>query len=71
MAKESEIIRATLTRNKLTHVWLINRLNEAGVRTDKTEFSSVLNGTRIGPKADTILSTALSILTKYEEAMAL
>ena len=50
-------------------MWLINRLADAGVNTDKTEFSSVINGTRVGPKAKTIITTSLSILEVYEKAM--
>ena len=69
MNKDVDLIREKLAEFRLTHVWMIQQLHEAGVHTDKTEFSSVLARTRGGPKAQLIISTALSILSKYEEAM--
>ena len=59
MSEDREVIRRKLEKNNLT----------AGVNTDKTEFSSVINGTRVGPKAKTIITTSLSILEVYEKAM--
>ena len=69
MSEDREVIRRKLEKNNLTAVWIINRLADAGVNTDKTEFSSVINGTRVGPKAKTIITTSLSILEVYEKAM--
>lgn len=65
-----ESIKARLVNNTLTQVWLINRLEEEGLNTDKTELSSVLAGTRHGAKAETLLKFADSILSRYESHMS-
>jgi hypothetical protein len=62
-------IRLMLMRNSLTQTWLINRLEETGVNTDKTELSSVLAGRRKGAKAETVIQESLKILQDYEEKM--
>lgn len=64
-------IKTRLNKNTLTQVWLINRLEEEGLNTDKTELSSVLAGTRHGAKAETLLKFADSILSRYENHMLL
>ena len=50
----------------LTYAWLIHRLSDEGLLTDKFEMSATLSGTRIGPKADEILRRSLDILNEYE-----
>lgn len=67
MKEERDRIRLMLYRNTLTNAWLVNRLEEKGVNTEKTEMSSVLRGIRKGPKAKTIIRTSLDILEKYEK----
>lgn len=62
-------IKKLLTENSLTQVWLINRLEEEGLETDKTELSSVLSGCRKGAKAEAILSLSESILARYIDGM--
>lgn len=69
MREERDRIRLMLYRNTLTNTWLVNRLEEKGVNTEKTEMSSVLRGVRKGPKAETIIKTSLEILENYEEKM--
>lgn len=54
--EERDRIRLMLYRNTLTNAWLVNRLEERGVITEKTEMSSVLRGVRKGAKAETIMS---------------
>ena len=63
-------IRSRLKKNNLTHVWLINRLQENGIVTDKSELSSVFAGTRNGMKVDAILKTTNDLLDKYEAAFS-
>ncbi len=63
-------IRSKLQKHHLSNVWLINRLEEEGVVTDKTELSSALSGTRRGNKVDRILDKSLEILDKYEKCFA-
>lgn len=58
-------IRVALAACGRTQVWLIEELRLRGILTDKTEMSSVLSGTRIGPKADRILTTSVEILGEY------
>lgn len=59
-------IRAKIERFQLTYVWLISRLSDEGLLTDKHELSATLSCSRIGPKADKILRLSLSILDTYE-----
>lgn len=69
MREERDRIRLMLYRNILTNAWLVNRLEERGVITEKTEMSSVLRGVRKGAKAETIIKTSLEILDDYESKM--
>lgn len=67
--KERDKIRVALLENSLSQVWLINRLEEHGVQTDKAELSSALSGTRHGAKIDKIIKTSIEILDEYESKM--
>lgn len=69
MREERDRIRLMLYRNTLTNAWLVNRLEERGVITEKTEMSSVLRGVRKGAKAETVIKTSLEILDDYESKM--
>ncbi len=69
MREERDRIRLMLYRNTLTNTWLVNRLEERGIITEKTEMSSVLRGVRKGAKAETIIKTSLEILDDYESKM--
>lgn len=61
-----EQIRKRIADNNLTFVWLIGRLAEKGILTDKFEMSSMLAGTRIGAKPDEMLQVSIDILDQYE-----
>ena len=65
-----ESIKKRLNEHSLTQVWLINRLEEMGILTDKSELSSTLSGTRKGAKTEALLKYADEILSRYEETMA-
>lgn len=69
MKEERDKIRLMLYQNTLTNAWLVNRLEERKVITEKTEMSSVLRGTRKGAKAESIIKTSLEILDDYESKM--
>ena len=69
MREERDRIRLMLYRNTLTNAWLVNRLEERGVITEKTEMSSVLRGVRKGAKAESIIKTSLEILDDYVSKM--
>ena len=62
----AEQIRDKISHFTLTYAWLIHRLSDEGLLTDKFEMSATLSGTRIGPKADEILRRSLDILNEYE-----
>lgn len=62
-------IKAAVKRNKLSYVWLIDRLAERRIITDKSEVSAVLAMKRFGPKANVIISASYQILRMYEERM--
>lgn len=70
MDKERDKIRILLLNNSLSQVWLINRLEEHGITTDKTELSSALSGSRRGAKIDKIIETSLTILNDYVAKMS-
>lgn len=67
MQEKREFIREKLGKFSLSQVWLINELEEKGIITDKTELSSVIKGTRRGPKATEIINLSVEILENYEE----
>lgn len=69
MREERDRIRLMLYRNTLTNAWLVNRLEEKGINTEKTEMSSVLRGVRKGAKAESIIKSSIDILSDYEEKM--
>lgn len=69
MREKRERIRLMLLRNTLTHTWLINRLEERGIVTEKSELSSALRGVRKGPKVEHIVETSIDILEDYESKM--
>ena len=69
MRNERDRIRLMLYRNTLTNAWLVNRLEERGIVTEKTEMSSVLRGVRKGTKAENMIRTSLEILDEYESKM--
>ena len=60
-------IRDRLVKHNKTFGWLINRLEAKGIRTDKSEMSSVMAGTRIGPKAEQIIRESEKILNEYDD----
>lgn len=55
-------IRTVLFDNRLPQKWLISKLEQNGISTDKTELSSVLAERRKGPKAKRILAVSWQIL---------
>jgi hypothetical protein len=69
LREERDRIRLMLYRNTLTNAWLVNRLEEKGINTEKTEMSSVLRGVRKGAKAESIIKSSIDILSEYEEKM--
>lgn len=69
MQEERTQIKFTLFKNALTNVWLQKQLETKGIYTDRSELCSILNGTRKGPKAETIIKTAIEVLNGYESAM--
>jgi hypothetical protein len=69
LREERDRIRMMLYRNTLTNAWLVNRLEEKGINTEKTEMSSVLRGVRKGAKAESIIKSSIEILENYESLM--
>lgn len=65
----AEQIKEMVSSFTLTYTWLIRRLSDEGLLTDKFEMSATLSGTRRGDKADEILRQSIDILTKYKECM--
>lgn len=69
MVQERDRIRVLLLENSLSQVWLMNRLEEKGILTDKSELSSALSGSRKGGKIDKIISASNEILDEYVAKM--
>ena len=69
MREARDRIRLMLYRNTLTNAWLVNRLEEKGIHTEKTEMSSVLRGVRKGAKAESIIKASEEILNYYEKCL--
>ena len=70
MSNEILIIKEKLKSNSLSSVWLINRLAERSVITDKSEMSAILAGCRRGPKVERVVSVSNEILDHYEKAFS-
>ena len=68
VAKKRDIVRDILLNRKLTQVWMIHQLSLKGIRTDKSEVSCVLSGTRSGAKVEYLLDAMVEIVTRYEAA---
>ncbi len=64
--EELNKIRERLKNNRLSFTWLIFQLDNKGIKTDKTEVSSIFAGTRRGAKADSIVQETKVILDNYE-----
>lgn len=64
-------IKEMISCFSLTYTWLIRRLSDEGLFTDKFEMSATLSGTRRGKKADEILYRSYGILEEYAELMGL
>ena len=69
MFEERLRIKNALFENALTYTWLIRQLNSKGISVDKCSLSSILSGTRKGPKAETIIKASVAILANYESVM--
>jgi hypothetical protein len=64
-------VKEKLIKNNLTQTWLICRLGERGITTDKTELSNALSGRRMTRKKKIILSESEKIIDDYEQKMAI
>ena len=62
-------VKIRLMDNQLTQIWLLNRLEEIGIKTSKYTLSSILSGYNDGPLSNQVLEGSLKILEKYEKAM--
>lgn len=60
-------VKTVVQQHNLTYTWLIARLADVGLLTDKYEVSATVNGTRLGAKADEILRRSVDILAEYED----
>lgn len=67
--EELDSIRERIRKHRLSFVWLISQLSLRGIKTDKTEVSSIFAGTRRGAKADKIIRCSNEILNEYEHSM--
>lgn len=43
----SEIIKTELTESGRTQIWLVKKVNEAGIKINKQRLSEILNGKRV------------------------
>ena len=69
--EELDDMRERLKKNRLPFTWLIYQLSVRGLKTDKSEISSIFAGTRKGAKADSIIRETKIILDNYEKGRVL
>lgn len=69
--EELDNMRERLKKNRLPFTWLIYQLSVRGLKTDKSEISSIFAGTRKGAKADSIIRETKIILDNYEKGRVL
>lgn len=62
LATKSTEVKEMLGDMRLTQVWLVHKLSEAGMQTDKSELCSILSGTRKGAKCTAVLELSIDIL---------
>lgn len=62
-------IRDRLNKYKLTQVWVIQRLADENIETERCEYSSILAGTRRGGKADVVIYRSSALLDDYERRL--
>lgn len=60
-----DAIRLKMSMEKLSYSWLIRQLERNGIVVAKSELSSILAGTRRGPKSDQVVEAIASILSDY------
>ena len=61
-------VRAGLMLNSLSYAWLISRLEQKGIMTNKFTVSKIFNGSiTSGEKAYQTVMTAKEIIKDYEE----
>lgn len=56
-----------LRLNSLSNTWLINRLEERGIRMTSYNLSDILRGVRRNEDSDRIIMESLDILNSYEK----
>lgn len=56
-----------LRLNSLSNTWLINRLEERGIRMTSYNLSDILRGVRRNEDSDRIIMESLDILNSYEQ----
>lgn len=69
--EQVKFIRETIEQEHLTYTWLsLQILRVAGIKTCRSEISSVLAQTRSGPKADKIICVANKICEEYRSVFS-
>lgn len=64
--EQRDAIRLKMNTEKLSYTWLIRQLERNGVVVAKSELSSILAGTRLGPKSDQVINAITKILSDYD-----
>lgn len=64
--EQRDAIRLKMSTEKLSYTWLIRQLERNGVVVAKSELSSILAGTRLGPKSDQVINAITKILSDYD-----
>lgn len=68
--ERARAVRERIEKNDLTQQWLLARLEEEKIETNKCEISGIFAGRRVGMKVGRILDKAEEIIGKYERGMA-
>ena len=65
---DATAVKKALERNRLTHKWLMHRLDrDFGIKVNRSYLSSVIEGKRaIGPKTQRLIWCAHRVIEEYE-----
>ena len=59
-------VRDRISRNRLTHTWVIYQLQKRGIETNRSQFSGAVSGALRGEKITEIINKANEVLDDYE-----
>lgn len=65
--ERGDVVKAFLNQESLTYGWMLKRLWELGICSDKSELSLALSGYRTSPKALRVLDGCERVIGEYQK----